>query len=123
MTALALFDRIKMQEVVDVLTKIKDFDEVTEDRLKEELPKYTIQGINNIREGYKDLFIDDYVFTIRPNSDEECVCESGYACGNIFLSNYVEVWCTDQYGYELQFDGTIMNKKGEVYLHLTLDID
>ena len=120
---LALFDRIKIQKLVDVLSTIGNFDEVTEERLKQELPDNTIQGINDVREDCKDLYIDDYVFTIHPLTNEECVGVSGLKCSNILLSTYVEVWVTDTYGYEMQFDGDIIGKDGEMFLHLSLDMD
>ena len=122
---LALFDRIKMQELVDVLSTFNTFADVTEDALKEQLCDYALQGVNDIREDCKDLYIDDYVFTIRPltNANEERVGVSGLKCNNIFLSDYVEVWVTDTYGYEMQFDGDIIDKDGELFLHLSLDID
>ena len=78
------------------------FDDVTEERLKQELSDYTVQGVNDVREDCKDLYVDDYIFTIHPLTNEECVGVSGVRCGNILLSIYVEVWVTDTYGYEMQ---------------------
>ena len=120
---LALFDRIKIQKLVDVLSTFNTFADVTEDALKEQLCDYTLQGVNDVREDCKDLYVDDYVFTIHPLTNEECVGVSGVRCNNILLSTYVEVWVTDTYGYEMQFDGDIVGKDGEVFLHLSLDMD
>lgn len=117
-------ERITIAELIEKLSKLQ-FNEITEDKLKEVFTGHDIQMVNEVREDLKDIGIDDYVFTVGCYSDDEG-CFSGFKLNEtIRLSSNVEVWLpSDNNGSnDIQADGTIKQQDNLFYLDVNYSVD
>ena len=119
-------NRIKMQELVDILEPCS-FDEITYDRCKELFKAYNLQGLQDVEDGLKDLFLDDYTFTLYKISDEEGreSTPRGFRINDtIGISSYVEVYIPlqeDDTRIEILAEGNIEkhNANSELWLNIS----
>ena len=124
---LQIGERITISKLIEKLKTVQ-FNELTYEKYQELFTGHTLQGLNEVREDYKDLLIDDYVFTIHKISlydDDECN-GSGFRINNsIFLSSYVEVWLpSDNNGSnDIQADGTIKQVDNLFFLDVNYSVD
>ena len=124
---LQIGERITISKLIEKLKTVQ-FNELTEEKYNELFVGHTLQGLNEVREGYKDLLIDDYVFTIHKISlyDDDEHNGSGFRVNNsIFLSSYVEVWLpSDNNGSnDIQADGIIKQIDNLFYLKVSYTVN
>lgn len=125
-------NRITMQELVDALNTMT-YEEVTEENLRKALPLANIDFVNEVnsslREGMKDISIDDYIFTIHRDSHnypKEWILIGYPPTKSYLLSDYVEIWLTDSTGdevHDFQAEGYITNCKGNLVLKVKFTVD
>ena len=118
-------ERITVAKLIEKLQTV-EFSELTEEKYNELFVGHTLQGLNEVREDYKDLLIDDYVFTIHKISLYDECNGSGFRVNNsIFLSSYVEVWLpSDNNGSDdVQADGIIKQVDNLFYLKVVYTVD
>ena len=120
-------ERITIAKLIEKLQTV-EFNELTEEKYNELFVGHTLQGLNEVREDYKDLLIDDYVFTIHKiplHGDDECNGNGFRVNNSIFLSSYVEVWLpSDNNGSnDIQADGIIKQVDNLFYLKVTYTVD
>lgn len=125
----SVFERIKVQELVDVLNTLT-FEEVTTEKLQELLPKADIDTVNQVDETTTDIDIDDYIFTIHKKvSSIPMPTNWVHTNGkdeNLYLSNIVEVFlpCMNSCNSEfIQADGVILDIDGELRLEITFMVE
>ena len=124
MRTLQIGERITIAELVNKLQTLK-FSEVTKVTFRELFNAHTNLDVNDVRDGWKDLFIDDYVFTISEINPDESI-ESGFRLNNsILLHKDVEVWlpCDLQGSNDIQADGTIKQIDNLFYLDVSYSVD
>lgn len=122
---LQIGERITISKLIEKLQTV-EFDELTEEKYNELFVGHTLQGLNEVREDYKDLLIDDYVFTVYQLSDEEDIRLNGFRINNTLgLSKDVEVWLqSDNNGSnDIQAEGIIKHSDSLFYLEVTYEID
>ena len=122
---LQVVERITISKLIEKLKTVQ-FNELTEEKYNELFVGHTLQGLNEVREDYKDLLIDDYVFTIHKISLYDECNGNGFRINNsIFLSNYVEVWLqSDNNGSnDIQAEGTIKRVDNLFYLDVNYSVD
>lgn len=120
-------ERITIAKLIEKLQTV-EFNELTEEKYNELFVGHTLQGLNEVREDYKDLLIDDYVFTIHKISlhgDDERNGNGFRVNNSIFLSSYVEVWLpSDNNGSnDIQADGIIKQVDNLFYLKVVYTVD
>ena len=118
-------ERITISKLIEKLKTVQ-FNELTEEKYNELFVGHTLQGLNEVREDYKDLLIDDYVFTVYQLSDEESMGVHGFNLNNTLgLSKDVEVWLpSDNNGSnDIQADGTIKQVDNLFYLKVSYTVD
>lgn len=117
-------ERITIAELIEKLKTVQ-FNEITEDKLKELFTGHDIQQVNEVGEDLKDIGIDDYVFTVGCYSEDEG-CFSGFVLNEtVRLSSNVEVWLpSDNNGSnDIQADGTIKQTDNLFYLDVNYSVD
>ena len=117
-------ERIAIAELIEKLSKLQ-FNEITEDKLKEVFTGHNIQMVNEVREDLKEIGIDDYVFTVGSYSEDEG-CFSGFKLNEtIQLSSNVEVWLPSDNngGNDIQADGTIKQQDNLFYLDVIYSVN
>ena len=122
---LQIGERITISKLIEKLKTVQ-FNELTYEKYQELFTGHTLQGLNEVREDYKDLFIDDYIFTIHKISLYDECNDNGFRVNNsIFLSNYVEVWLqSDNNGSnDIQAEGTIKQADNLFYLDVNYSVD
>ena len=125
MTALQIGERITITKLIEKLQTVQ-FDELTYEKYQELFKGYNLQGLQDIKFGLKDLFIDDYIFTVYQLSDEESMGVHGFKLNNTLgLSKDVEVWLpSDSNGSnDIQADGTIKQVGMSFYLLVNYSVD
>ena len=128
---LQIGERIKIAEFIEKLSTLT-FDEVTHDKVVELFPNSYVEGVNELNAGQgfrtndlKDMYIDDYVFTIHRVTDEEGL-DSGFKLNDtICLSDYVEVWlvCDNIGSNDIQASGKIKKQANHYYLDVEYSVD
>lgn len=122
---LQLGERIMIAKLIEKLQTVQ-FDELTYEKCKELFVDYNLQGLSDITFNLKDLFIDDYVFSIYGLSDEEYMGLSGFRINSTLgLVKYVEVWLpSDNNGSnDIQAEGIIKHQDSLFYLEVNYTID
>lgn len=122
---LQLGERITIAKLIEKLQTVQ-FNELTYEKCQELFINYNLQGLSDITFNLKDLFIDDYVFSIYKLSDEEYMGLSGFRINNTLgLVKYVEVWLpSDNKGSnDIQAEGIIKHQNSLFYLEVTYTID
>lgn len=120
----SVFERIKMQELVDVLNTLT-FEEVTTEKLQELLPNSYIDTVNQVNDTMKDIDIDDYIFTIHKSTDGKHPkhwLRNFKKDNDMYLSDIVEVFlpCMNSCNSEfIQADGQIIDVDGELRLEVS----
>ena len=121
---LQIGERITIAKLVKKLQTV-EFNELTEEKYNELFVGHTLQGLNIVRDNCKDLYIDDYVFTIHEYSEVEG-CESTLKLNDtICLSDYVEVWlpCDNIGSNDIQASGKIKKQDNLFYLDVEYSVD
>ena len=122
---LQIGERITISKLIEKLQTVQ-FDELTYEKCEELFINYNFQGLSDIKFDLKDLFIDDYVFSIYRLSDEEYMGLNGFNLNNTLgLSKDVEVWLpSDNNGSnDIQADGTIKQVDNLFYLKVSYTVD
>ena len=70
MGTLQIGERITIAKLIEKLQTV-EFDELTYEKYQELFTGHNLQGLQDVKFGLKDLFIDDYVFTVYQLSDEK----------------------------------------------------
>ena len=125
MTALQIGERITIAKLIEKLQTVQ-FDELTYEKYQELFKGYNLQGLQDVKFGLKDLFIDDYIFTVYQLSDKESIGVRGFKLNNTLgLSKDVEVWLpSDNNGSnDIQADGTIKQVGMSFYLLVNYSVD
>ena len=125
MTALQIGERITIAKLIEKLQTVQ-FDELTYEKYQELFNGYNLQGLQDAKFGLKDLFIDDYIFTVYQLSDKESTGVHGFKLNNTLgLSKDVEVWLpSDNNGSnDIQADGTIKQVDNLFYLKVSYTVD
>ena len=125
MTALQIGERITIAKLIEKLQTVQ-FDELTYEKYQELFKGYNLQGLQDVKFGLKDLFIDDYIFTVYQLSDKESIGVRGFKLNNTLgLSKDVEVWLpSDNNGSnDIQADGTIKQIGMSFYLLVNYSVD
>ena len=122
---LQIGERITISKLIEKLQTV-EFNELTEEKYNELFVGHTLQGLNEVREDYKDLFIDDYIFTVYQLSDEENMGVRGFNLNSTLgLSKDVEVYLPlDNNGSnDIQAYGTIKQADNLFYLDVNYSVD
>ena len=122
---LQIGERITISKLIEKLQTVQ-FDELTYEKCEELFINYNFQGLSDIKFDLKDLFIDDYVFSIYRLSDEEYMGLNGFNLNNTLgLSKDVEVWLpSDNNGSnDIQADGTIKQVDNLFFLDVNYSVD
>lgn len=125
MATLQVGERITIAELIEKLQTVQ-FDELTYEKYQELFKGHNLQGLQDVKFGLKDLFIDDYIFTVYQLSDEESMGVHGFNLNNTLgLSKDVEVYLpSDNNGsYDIQADGTIKQVDNSFYLNVNYSVD
>ena len=118
-------ERITIAKLIEKLQTV-EFDELTYEKYQELFIGHNLQGLQDVKFGLKDLFIDDYVFTVYQLSDEESTGVHGFNLNNTLgLSKDVEVWLqSDNNGSnDIQADGTIKQVDNLFFLDVNYSVD
>ena len=125
MTTLQIGERITIAKLIEKL-QIVQFDELTYEKYQELFKGHNLQGLQDVKFGLKDLFIDDYVFTVYQLSEEESMGIHGFNLNNTLgLSKDVEVWLPsgNNGSNDIQADGTIKQVDNMFYLDVNYLVD
>ena len=125
MATLQIGERITIAKLIEKLRTVQ-FDELTYEKYQELFRGHNLQGLQDVKFGLKDLFIDDYIFTVYQLSDEESMGVHGFKLNNTLgLSKDVEVWLpSDNNGSnDIQADGTIKQVGMSFYLLVNYSVD
>ena len=125
MTTLKIGERITMAKLVEKLQTVQ-FDELTYEKYQELFIGHNLQGLQDVRFGLKDLFIDDYIFTVYQLTDKENMGTHGFNLNNTLgLSKDVEVYLpSDSIGSnDIQADGTIKQVDNSFHLDVNYSVD
>ena len=125
MATLQIGERITIAKLIEKLQTVQ-FDELTYEKYQELFTGHNLQGLQDVKFGLKDLFIDDYIFTVYQLSDEESMGVHGFKLNNTLgLSKDVEVWLpSDNNGSnDIQADGTIKQVGMSFYLLVNYSVD
>ena len=125
MTTLKIGERITMAKLVEKLQTVQ-FDELTYEKYQELFIGHNLQGLQDVRFGLKDLFIDDYIFTVYQLTDKENMGTHGFNLNNTLgLSKDVEVYLpSDSIGSnDIQADGTIKQVDNSFHLDVNYTVD
>ena len=118
-------ERITIAKLIEKLQTV-EFDELTYEKYQELFTGHNLQGLQDVKFGLKDLFIDDYIFTVYQLSDEESMGVHGFKLNNTLgLSKDVEVWLpSDNNGSnDIQADGIIKQIDNLFYLKVIYTVD
>lgn len=122
---LQIGERITISKLIEKLQTVK-FDELTYEKYQELFIGHNLQGLQDVKFGLKDLFIDDYVFTVYQLSDEESMGTHGFNLNNTLgLSKVVEIWLPfdNNDSYEIQADGIIKQVDNFFYLDVNYSVN
>lgn len=122
---LQIGERITISKLIEKLKTVQ-FNELTYEKYQELFTGHTLQGLNEVREDYKDLLIDDYIFTVYQLSDEENMGVRGFNLNSTLgLSKDVEVYLPlDNNGSnDIQAYGTIKQADNLFYLDVNYSVD
>lgn len=126
MTTLKIGERITISKLIEKLKAVQ-FNELTYEKYQELFTGHNLQGLQeDVKFGLKDLFIDDYVFTVYQLSDKESMGVHGFNLNNTLgLSKDVEVWLpSDSIGSnDIQADGTIKQIDNSFHLDVSYSVD
>ena len=125
MTTLKIGERITIAKLVEKLQTVQ-FDELTYEKYQELFIGHNLQGLQDVKFGLKDLFIDDYIFTVYQLTDKENMGIHGFNLNNTLgLSKDVEVYLpSDSIGSnDIQADGTIKQVDNSFYLDVNYSVD
>ena len=125
MTTLKIGERITIAKLVEKLQPVQ-FDELTYEKYQELFTGHNLQGLQAVKFGLKDLFIDDYIFTVYQLTDKENMGVHGFNLNNTLgLSKDVEVYLpSDSIGSnDIQADGTIKQVDNSFYLDVSYSVD
>ena len=125
MATLQIGERITIAKLIEKLQTVQ-FDELTYEKYQELFTGHNLQGLQDGKFGLKDLFIDDYIFTVYQLSDEESMGVHGFKLNNTLgLSKDVEVWLpSDNNGSnDIQADGIIKHVDNLFYLTVVYTVD
>ena len=125
MATLQIGERITITKLIEKLQTVQ-FDELTYEKYQELFKGHNLQGLQDVKFGLKDLFIDDYIFTVYQLSDEESMGVHGFNLNRTLgLSKDVEVYLpSDNNGSnDIQADGTIKQVGMSFYLLVNYSVD
>lgn len=123
---LQIGERITIAKLIEKLQTVQ-FNELTYEKCQELFIGHNLQGLQGKNLfGLKDIFIDDYVFTIYQLSDGEDMGVHGFNLNNTLgLSKDVEVWLPSDINgsNDIQADGTIKQIDNLFFLEVTYSVD
>ena len=67
---LQISERITIAKLIEKLQTVQ-FDKLTYKKYQELFTGHDLQGLQDVKSGLKDLFIDDYIFTVYQPSDNK----------------------------------------------------
>lgn len=125
MTTLQIGERITIAKLIEKLQTVQ-FDELTYEKYQELFEGHNLQGFQDVGFDLKDLFIDDYIFTVYQLSDGESMGIHGFNLNRTLgLSKDVEVYLpSDNNGSnDIQADGIIKQVDNIFYLNVNYSVD